>query len=278
MSFLESSCDYWLTCFIKKVMSQGYTTEESNYSFDPYSFVSQNTEMYSSRKRSRSNSYASGSGYRKRGRMSAPRRSIIPRSLNSRSLTQRAVHPLTGEFQFGIGATDNGIAFSFDTLGAYINSTTGGSLFQSISGLTELSGVYEILRLAKIEFTVLASFNALDLAGISAGTPLSLPIIQIGPDYNDNDVPTKIIMNQNPLATTHRLDKVIRKTVYPKMEGSNGVIDVGVNQRNLFQQAGVASTQQWHGMKFFIDGQSGYSSATYCTISFKCFFEGMYPK
>jgi len=201
----------------------------------------------------------------------------IPRSLNSRSLTQRNVHPVTGQFVFDL-TVDNGIGFAFDTLGAYINSTISGTQFFAINGLTELSGVYEILRLVKVEFTVMASANALDMSATSTGSPFALPILYAGPDYNDNDVPTLNIMNQNPLTTTHRMDKVIRKTVYCKMEGSNGVIDVGANQRNLFQQAGIASTQQWHGMKFFIDMTGSASSAFKCTIAYKCFYEAMYAK
>lgn len=225
-------------------------------------------------KRSRTNSYGSRVAYAKRRPVV---RSTIPRSLNSRSRTQRSVHPVSGEFQFALNV-DNGVGMSFDTLGVYVNSTAAGTQFFSIAGLTELSGVYEILRLAKVEFTVMASADSLELPSVTAGTPFSLPILQIGPDYNDNDVPTKTIMWQNPSVTTHRLDKVIRKTLYPKMEGSNGVIDIGTNQRNLFQQAGIASTQQWHGMKFFVDTTGGSSSALFCTISYKCFYECMMAK
>lgn len=198
----------------------------------------------------------------------------IPRSITSRIVNQRSLHAVSGEFSL-TAATDNGIGFSFDTLGAYINSTVNGTQFFSISGLTELSGVYEILRLVKVEFTVMGTFDGMD---IDNATAIGLPMGWAGPDYNDNDVPTKIIMQQNPRVQFFQVGKPFKCAVYPKMEGSNGVIDVGINQRNLFQQAGIASTQQWHGMKFFFDCVTGTNSNNLINIQYKCFFEGMMTK
>jgi len=220
-------------------------------------------------------SYGSSSRFGKRfpGRVQNSR-SAIPRSLNSRIINQRSLHAVSGEFSL-TAATDNGIGFSFDTLGAYINSTVNGTQFFSISGLTELSGVYEILRLVKVEFTVIGTFDGMD---IDNATAIGLPLGWAGPDYNDNDVPTKIIMQQNPRVKFFQVGKPFKCVVYPKMEGSNGVIDVGVNQRNLFQQAGIASTQQWHGMKFFFDCVTGTNANNLINIQYKCFFEGMMTK
>ena len=205
----------------------------------------------------------------------------VPRSIMSfqrRASTQRAVHPTSGAFKFNLTG-DNGVAFSFDTLGAYVNSTLLGAQFFAISGLTELAGVYEVLRLAKVEFTVLPPAVSNLWTEQTGSTPIKIPVCRSCIDYNDNDVPTLIIVNQSPTVRVDILDKKLTRTVYPKMEGSNGVIDVSVNQRNLFQQAGVASTQQWHGMKFFFDV---FPTAPFIgmemEISYKCYWECMYPK
>lgn len=254
-------------------MSQGYTTEGSNYSFDPSSFVSDNTQMYSSRKRSRSNSYASGSGSRiaKRGRLSYSR---IPRSLASRGEHGRVILPLTYSIDYALN-TDVLRAFAFDTGNVYTN----GGAAVAIPGATEIAQVYELARIVKIEFTILPSATDLGYPEQTVTTgSTNIPYIYHCADYNDMITPTLLAIQQSASCKLDLLNKPVRRTIYPKLEGSNGIIDLGQNQKNIFCNTGVSSTQRWHGFKIGIDMTDVVWSYSKVRVSFKIFYECTHPK
>lgn len=272
MSFLESNCESWLLSFIKQLMSQGFTTQESNYSFDPSSFVSDHTEMYSSRKRARSNSYASGSGYSKRGRM-YPKRSIIPRSISSRAVNDKPIVALTTQFDRTLG-TDVLVAVAFDTGNYYVNGSG-----TAIPGASELAACYELARLVKVEFTILPAATDLSYTDqtITSGTT-NIPYVYTCFDFNDNAIPTLSEIRQSSSCQIGLLNKPIRRTLYPRLEGSNGIIDLGQNQKNIFCNTGTTSSQRWNGFKVAIDMATAVWSNGQARISMKCYYQMAHPK
>jgi len=242
--------------------SQDFTTQEFSMS------------SYPSRKRARSNSYSYGNRpYFKRPAY----RSRIPRNLRSRAVNGRDIHCLTGSASFALDG-DLGISFAWDTAAAYINRASGLTT-QTITGLTELASVYEMLRLAKVEMIILPPANTIDYMNqVDSGTRTILPIVRMAPDYNDNDVPTRDSILQEPALKTDVLDKVLRFTLYPKLEGSNGLIDVGANQKNIFMQASLVSSQKWHGAKVFFDMNSVYLPNSNVTVEYKLYYECIHSK
>lgn len=210
-------------------------------------------------------------------RLATKRRSVIPRTLKSRALNARNVHVLSGNASFALDG-DLGISFSWDTAACYINRSTGLTT-QTVTGLTELSSVYEMIRLAKVEMLILPPANTVDyIDQNSAGTRTIIPIVYMAPDYNDGDVPTRDTMLQEPALKTNVCDKVLRYNFYPKLEGSNGLIDVGSNQKNIFMQASVTSTQKWHGFKVFFDMNSVFWPNSNVTVQYKLYWECMHTK
>lgn len=211
-------------------------------------------------------------------RLARKRKSVVPRSLKARAIRQRNVHVLSGSGTFALDG-DLGIAFSWDTANAYINTVASGNVPQTISGLSELSSVYQMIRLAKVEITVLPPANSLDYSTqVSTSTKTIIPTVFMYADHNDNDVPSRTTALQDPALRIGQLDKIQKYTVYPKLEGSNGMIDIGSNQKNIFMQASVTSTQKWHGFKIFFDMNTIYWPASNVTVLYKCYWECAHTK
>jgi len=205
------------------------------------------------------------------------KRRPIYRSLKSRAVSGRNIHILSGNASFALDG-DLGISFAWDTAACYINRSTGLTT-QTVTGLTELASVYEMLRLAKVEMKILPPANTVDYADQnSVGTRTLIPIVYMAPDYNDNDVPTRDSMLQEPELKTNVLDKVLKYSFYPKLEGSNGMIDVGTNQRNIFMQASLTSSQKWHGAQVFFDMNSVFWPNSNVTVQYKLYWECMHTK
>jgi len=210
-------------------------------------------------------------------RSARKRKSIISRTLKSRALNGRNIHILSGSASFALDG-DLGLSFAWDTAACYINRSSG-LITQTVTGLTELSGVYEMIRLAKVEMLILPPANTVDyIDQNSAGTRTIIPIVYMAPDYNDNDVPTRDTMLQEPALKTNICDKVLKFSLYPKLEGSNGLIDVGSNQKNIFMQASLTSTQKWHGAKIFFDMNSVFWPNSNVTVQYKLYWECMHTK
>lgn len=220
---------------------------------------------------------SSFSGYgRKRRRSSrsavTPYRRV-PRSIGSRNPGQRTVVALSGSRNFPLTA-DPTCALSFDMSGFYVNGTVN-----TIQGLSELVAVYDMLRVMKVEVTLLPAANSLDLANqtITSGVT-NIPYIYHAIDFNDETTPTLAELQQNPTTKIDRADRVIRRTFYPRVDGSNGIIDVGTNHKNLFMRSNASSTQKWFGFKWY--GDMVFQTWTYgnITMNVKVFYECMQSK
>lgn len=246
-------------------MSQYETTQESR-SNAPF-------EMAYSRKRSRSNSYAAPSRPLKR-KFTSGRGSAINKSANMALPGARVTIPLTLQYDFDLTA-DVALSFAFDTTGYYVN----GGTVQTIAGLSELATVFEMARIAKVEVSILPAATGLDYSAqtLSSGAT-NIPWVYTAVDYNDTATPTRDEMTSNQTCRTDIFNKVIKRTFFPRLEGSNGLIDVGRNAQNEFMKLGNSSTQKWNGFKVFMDEKVqvwSYGSGR-CTM--KVFFECMQSK
>lgn len=223
--------------------------------------ITLNADRSFSRKRARSASF-SQSAYRR-----------IPRTISSRNPGQRTLVALCGSSNFPMTA-DIAQAFSFDMSGFYTNGT-----LRTISGLSELVAVYDMLRVMKVEFTLLPAANSLDYANQTlASGQTNIPFIYHAVDYNDETTPTLTEMQSNPTNKVDRADKILKRTVYPRLDGSNGVIDVGSNHKNLFMRSNASSTQKWFGFKIFLDMLQQVWTYGQLTVQCKVYYECMQSK
>jgi len=195
----------------------------------------------------------------------APAKYRVPRPIRSYG----AIIPLTANHDIDLTA-DVGIAFAFDTVNYYWNGT--GAV---VPGLSEVSAVYDNVRVHKVEFSVLPSAIGLDYNTQTLSTgQTNIPYVYHAVDYNDASTPTLAAIQQNHSTKTDILSKVVRRTLYPRVEGANGVVDMSTNYKNLFMKTGAVSSQRWNGMKFYFDMRSvvwTYGSARICMkIYYEC--------
>lgn len=225
------------------------TTQESQ---------SQNT-MYGSRKRARSNSglARATSFYRGSGRR-------VPRPLRKIG----AICPVTVNHDVAL-TTDAPLAFAFDTTSYYYNGTAS-----AVNGASDLAAVYDNIRVMKVEFTILPAATSLDYDRQTLATgDTNIPWVYSAVDYNDASTPTLAQVQQLGTCQTSLLNKPIRRTLYPRIEGANGVVDMSTNYKNLFQKSGTASSQRWNGMKFYIDMRNQVWTYGSARIVMKIFYE-----
>ena len=70
----------------------------------------------------------------------------------------------------------------------------------------------------------------------------------------------------------YRFDKPVKHTLYPRLDGSNGVVDIGANRVDQFMKAGTTSTQNFKGLKTYIDIGTGMDNCSYkCLV--KIYYE-----
>ena len=81
-------------------------------------------------------------------------------------------------------STDIANTYSFDcNTGLFINGVASGSVTQ----LTQLITVWDLMRVHKVEFTFIPQFNSLDIVGNEAAVSnYSIPILYLAEDYSDD--------------------------------------------------------------------------------------------
>jgi len=208
----------------------------------------------------------------KRGyRLSYKRKTSVARNIGLPA-NNSCMIPLTTRIDWTI----NNIAranFTFDCQNIYIDggsNTSPGT--NPINGATELSPVFHLSRVAKVEMTFVPSSNGNDY---SSGSLVAVPVLGTASNYISGTVQAQADMMQKPDFRSDMLTKQIKRTFYPRLEGSNGIVDVGVNRRNLFEATSSGSTQRWRGCDVFIDPVNGVSTNQICTIYVKVFLECM---
>lgn len=215
------------------------------------------------RKRTR---YASGSRYKW---------GTKPKSLTNRTLpSQRTIIPLIADHTIDLTA-DPAFSYSFDTQGFYTNNGSA----RLVQGLDHVRDVYDLMRVYKVEFTILPAATDLALNNQTLATGVTnIPYLYTAVDYNDPNTPTISEIRQNPTSKVALFNKVHRRTIYPRLEGGNGVIDVGNNSKNIFLRSTASSSQHWNGLKLYIDMENVVWTYGSGRVSMKIYYECMQSK
>jgi len=150
----------------------------------------------------------------------------------------------------------------------------GGGV-NAVPGVTEIHAVFGMMRVHKVEMTILPAANSLDYNNQTLGSgTTNIPYVYHAIDYQDGNNPTLAEIRTNPTCRVDSLSKPIKRTFYPRLEGSNGIIDLSnIARRNLFQEAGQPSSQKYHGIKVYIDMNNQVWTYGQVRISFKIFYE-----
>lgn len=197
------------------------------------------------------------------------KRAVVPRGPSVTFPRNTAIIPLTCYYSFNL-TVDFIAAFSFDTKQAYIETTA-----IPVSGLSELNSTWEMMRVAKVEVTILPSATGLLYNDQTVTTgQTNIPYVHTAIDYIDpinGKGPTQII--QNPTLQIDTFNHPIKRSFVPRLAGNNGILDAGANYRNLFMQSGLENSQLWTGFVVWIDMQSQVWTYGTGRIYFKIYYE-----
>lgn len=217
---------------------------------------------------------ASSSSSSKPYKRARPGVSRVPRTLAPGGNANSCIIPLTVDRTFDLTA-DFARGFSFGC--EFMTESAGAQI--TIPGAAELATVFSLMRIHKVEVTILPSATGLDYNAqtLSSGVT-NIPYVYEGVDYQSYAAPSLSVMQQNPTCRTHILNGPIRRTIYPRLEGANGVVDIGSNARNIFKRSNAGSSQLWYGWKLYIDMANQVWTYGSGRISFKIFYECMQSK
>ena len=201
--------------------------------------------------------------------------SYIPRSIGVPA-DNRCTIPLTSFIDFELTA-DVSSNFSFDSTNIYCIGTNSST--QSIPGAADVAAVFDLMRVAKVEVTILPA--ATDLAynnqSLSSGQT-NIPYVYHAFDPVGTAALSGPQIRQLATVKMDSLNKPIRRTIYPRLEGGNGIVDVGINRKNLFEKSGNESSQRWRGFGLHIDMDSVTWTYGTLRVNFKVFYECMSSK
>lgn len=222
-------------------------------------------------KRKRSDSYGGGKFLGKKRKMS----SYIPRSIGIPK-DNRCTIPLTITRSFDLTA-DIASLFEFDARNLHILGTQAGSY--AVPGAAEVAAVWDLMRVAKVEMTILPAANVLAYNDqtLSSGQT-NIPYVYHAFDPVGNVAPTLSSIQQLSTFRSASLAKGIKRTFYPRLEGSNGIVDVGINRKNLFEKSTSESTQKWRGISLLVDLQNEVWTYGSFRVLFKVYYECMMSK
>lgn len=196
----------------------------------------------------------------------------IPRALTGRG--NSSIIPLNYFYTFNLSA-DFTAAFRWDTNYLYVDNTA-----LAVAGASELANVWELMRVHKVEITIRPGATDLSYTDQTVTTgQTNIPYVYYATDYIDPvNGRTLAAIQQNPMLRQSQLNKIIRHTVYPRLEGTGDIVDVGVNNRNIFMKAGNSNTQKWNGFVIAVDMASQVWTYGQGRIDFKVFYECMNSK
>lgn len=132
--------------------------------------------------------------------------------------------------------------------------------------------MFDLIRVHKVEVTILPGNNYLGYGTNTLSTgQRNIPYGYFATDLNSGGNPSLNGIRERSDCETFSLDKVFKRTIYPRLFASDYVTDVGANRSNLFVP--VSADVPWYGALLYLDLKSVALTYDVCRISFKVFVE-----
>jgi len=162
--------------------------------------------------------------------------------------------------------------FGFSPSALWVNgvSTT------TIVGASEIAACFDMVRIQKVEVTMLPGNNFLGFGTNTVTTgQRNIPYIYHCIDYNNGDNPSLAAIRQQPTVMVDSFDHVIRRTIHPRVSmsqssGFNGITSMSPNP-NLF--ISVGSDIPCYGLKIYADLFNTPFTYDVARFSFKIYYE-----
>lgn len=144
-----------------------------------------------------------------------------------------------------------------------------GVLTTLIPGSSTMISMFDLVRIVKVEMTVIPSYDSLDWGNTSAAAVKNLPYFYHAFDANDGTNPSLADMRSNSTTRTDVLNKPIRRTFYPRLLNANSIIsETAVRSWSKSDQNNI-----WYGVKTYADCISTFNSGAFARYSFKITYE-----
>lgn len=165
----------------------------------------------------------------------------------------------TADVSHGFGFSPTHLWVNDISSTAYIDATTWQNLF-------------DLCRIHKVEVTILPGNNYLGYGTNTVTTgQRNIPYGYFATDMNSGGNPSLNGIRDRSDCETFSLDKMFKRTIYPRMRAADGITDVGANRSNLFVP--VTQDTPWYGCLLYLDLKSVALTYDVCRISFKVFVE-----
>lgn len=161
---------------------------------------------------------------------------------------------LTADFAHGFG---------FGPKSLFVNGVS------TVNYESDLSGVFDSVRIKKVEMTLLPGSPNLDVISNSASFTPNLPYVYTAIDYTDSTNPSLAEIKQYSTCRVDLANGPIRRTFYPKFPiGSSGV----TSNAKQFVISSVEAAQ-FCGIKVYADLTDQAQTYVHFRASFKVFLE-----
>lgn len=188
----------------------------------------------------------------------------------------RCIIPLIFDYDAPLTA-DISLSFQWNNEGCSVN----GGAFSTVTGLTNLQNTFTLIRVHHVEVSVLPSAESLSYQSqsITTGTT-NIPYFYDAVEFIDPPGNrTLAAIQSNPTCRTNLLNKVQKRTIYPRLQGTSDLVDVGKSDKNSFIQSDNSSGNTWwNGYTCYADMQSQVWTYGQARISMKIFYECMLSK
>lgn len=187
----------------------------------------------------------------------------VPRAFSSNS----CIIPLTVEDDLALTA-DISRGYGFSATNLWVNGVSS----TAIPGASDITALFDLVRIKKIEITILPGANELAYPASTVGTGVqNIPFVLEAYDPTDSTNPSAANMRELATCRSHLLDKVIRRNIYPCVKDASGIINVGLSRKDTFIQSGT--DLPYFGWKVYADMVTNVWTYNIVRISFKVYFE-----
>jgi len=158
------------------------------------------------------------------------------------STFNRTIIATVMEYDTNLSA-DIQLGFGFSPTNLWVQGSSGSAY------PTSVSGIWDLVRVHKVEVTVQCDRNSMEF---NSSATQQIPWCLDAFDPNSG-VASFASIKQNSTCQTFLIDKQRKRTIYPNLLQSSGVVDVGRNRKNMF--VGAGQDQPWYGYHFVADTQ-----------------------
>lgn len=158
--------------------------------------------------------------------------------------------------------------FGFSATNLWVNGVSTTAL----GGASDITALFDLVRVAKVEITVQFGNNTFDYGINTVGTGTrNMPYVYDAFDPSDSTNPALTDIRQMATCQMSMPDKALCRTIYPVLQEPSAIVDIGAARKNKFMQSGTDIP--WNGWKVYMDLYNTALTYDVLRFAFKIYFE-----